>query len=125
MPRLRIGLIVESASADEWEAWLAANHATAPEAWVRLAKKGSGVVTITRDEAVEVALCYGWIDGQAATEDETYWLQRFSPRTRRSKWSKANRAAAERLIAAGRMQPAGLAAIEAAKKDGRWADDSR
>lgn len=99
---------------------MAQNHASAREVWLRLAKKGSGAVTVSRAEALEVALRYGWIDGQAASQDETYWLQRFTPRTRRSKWSKINREAVEALMRAGRMEPAGMAAVEAAKADGRW-----
>src|SRR5690606_18884108 len=121
MARLNVGKIIDCASAEEWEAWLERNHASEPEAWLRLAKKGSGAKTVSRAEALEVALCYGWIDGQARTQDEAYWLQRFTPRTRRSKWSKINCEAAEALIRAGRMKPAGLAAVEAAKADGRWA----
>ncbi|CAN5755196.1 YdeI family protein [soil metagenome] len=120
MAGLKIGLVVDCASAEEWEAWLAANHDSATEAWLRLAKKGSGAVTVTREDALETALTYGWIDGQSASQDETYWLQRFTPRTRRSKWSEINREAVEQLTAAGRMKPAGLAAVEAAKDDGRW-----
>jgi uncharacterized protein YdeI (YjbR/CyaY-like superfamily) len=88
--------------------------------WLMFAKKNSGVTTVTYAEAVEEALCYGWIDGQAAGHDETFYLQRFTPRRRRSKWSQINRNKAERLIAQGRMQPAGLEQIEAAKADGRW-----
>jgi uncharacterized protein YdeI (YjbR/CyaY-like superfamily) len=88
--------------------------------WLKFAKKGSGVATVTYAEAVEEALCYGWIDGQAAGHDETFYLQRFTPRRRRSKWSLINRNKAERLIAEGRMKPAGLAQVEAAKGDGRW-----
>jgi len=121
MARLNIGNVLECASVEEWEAWLEQNHASEREVWLRLAKKGSGAKTVSRAEALEVALCYGWIDGQARSQDETYWLQRFTPRTRRSKWSKINCEAAEALIRAGRMKPAGLAAVEAAKVDGRWA----
>jgi uncharacterized protein YdeI (YjbR/CyaY-like superfamily) len=120
MPALKMGPIAEFASAREWSRWLAKNHATAKEIWLRLAKKGVGRETVSRAAALEIALCYGWIDGQARTENEEYWLQRFTPRTRRSKWSKINRDAAEALIAAGKMKPAGLAAVEAAKADGRW-----
>lgn len=120
MTRLPIGEVLECAAVAEWEAWLASHHASAREVWLRLAKKGSGRVTVSRAEALEVALCYGWIDGQAKTQDERYWLQRFTPRTRRSKWSKVNCEAAERLIAEGRMKPAGLAVVEAARADGRW-----
>jgi uncharacterized protein YdeI (YjbR/CyaY-like superfamily) len=117
---MKVGDVFEFASRDEWRTWLSANHASAREAWLRLAKKGAEAVTVSRAEALEVALCYGWIDGQAASQDEVYWLQRFTPRTGRSKWSRINRAAAEELIQAGKMQPAGLAAVEAAKADGRW-----
>jgi uncharacterized protein YdeI (YjbR/CyaY-like superfamily) len=120
MPALKIGPVAEFASAREWSRWLAKNHAAAKELWLRLAKKGATKKTVTRAEALEVALCHGWIDGQARTENDEYWLQRFTPRTRRSKWSKINRDAAEALIAAGKMKPAGLAAVEAAKADGRW-----
>lgn len=120
MSRLKIGLVLECASINEWEAWLEDNHASVSEAWLRLAKKGSNAITVSRAEALEVALCYGWIDGQAASQDEDYWLQRFTPRTRRSKWSKINCEAVEALIRAGKMRPAGVAAVEAAKADGRW-----
>src|SRR5690606_15598735 len=89
-------------------------------AWLRFAKKGTEAVRVSRADALEAALCYGWIDGQAASQDDEDWLQRFTPRTRRSKWSRINRDAAEELIAAGMMKPAGLAAVEAAKADGRW-----
>jgi len=120
MPRGAEERVLECAGPAEWEAWLEEHHATAPAVWLRLAKKGSGVATVTREEAVEIALCYGWIDGQARTQDEVYWLLRFTPRTRRSKWSQINCEMAEALILAGRMKPAGLAAVEAAKADGRW-----
>ena len=120
MTRLEIGLIKDCASVEEWSAWLAEHHASTREVWLRLAKKGSGAVRVSRSDALEEALCYGWIDGQARTQDEDYWLQRFTPRTRRSKWSRINCEAAERLIASGRMKPAGLAEVEAAKADGRW-----
>lgn len=120
MSRLKIGLVLECASVDEWEAWLEQNHASASEAWLRLAKKGSKAVTVSRAEALEVALCYGWIDGQSASQDEDYWLQRFTPRTRRSKWSEINCEAVEALIRTGKMKPPGMAAVDAAKADGRW-----
>jgi uncharacterized protein YdeI (YjbR/CyaY-like superfamily) len=103
-----------------WESWLAKNHDRALGIWVKLAKKASGIPTVTYEEAVEVALCYGWIDGQAKGFDDRYHLQRFRPRRPRSNWSKINIAKAEALIASGRMQPAGLREIEAAKADGRW-----
>ena len=87
---------------------------------MKFAKKGTGVTTVSYAEALEVALCYGWIDAQVKRFDETYYLQRFTPRRARSKWSKLNREAATRLIAAGVMQPPGLAEVERAKADGRW-----
>ena len=104
-----------------YETWLAKNHAKVPGVWIKLAKKGSGVKSITYAEAVEASLCYGWIDGQSKSIDDTAWLQKYTPRGRRSIWSKVNIGKVEALIKAGRMQPAGLAAVEAAKQDGRWA----
>jgi uncharacterized protein YdeI (YjbR/CyaY-like superfamily) len=120
MARPESETVMECASAEEWERWLSANHDAATQVWLRLAKKGASRTTVTRADALEIALCWGWIDGQAAPKDEEYWLQRFTPRTRRSKWSRINREAAEGLIEAGRMKPAGLAAVEAARADGRW-----
>jgi uncharacterized protein YdeI (YjbR/CyaY-like superfamily) len=104
----------------DWEAWLEANHAGARGVWLRLARKASGAASVSRAEALESALCYGWIDGQAQSEEGDFWLQRFTPRRARSKWSQVNCAAVERLAAAGRMRPAGLREVEAAKRDGRW-----
>jgi uncharacterized protein YdeI (YjbR/CyaY-like superfamily) len=104
----------------EWEGWLADNHASSPGLWLKLAKVGSGIDSVSYDEALEVALCYGWIDGQKARFDDAYWLQRFSPRRSKSKWSKINREKAEKLIDAGKMKPAGLREVERAKADGRW-----
>jgi uncharacterized protein YdeI (YjbR/CyaY-like superfamily) len=104
----------------DWEQWLAENHATCPGLWLKIAKKGSGIASVAYDEALEAALCYGWIDGQKAKFDEVYWLQRFSPRRPNSKWSKINRNKAERLMAAGRMKPAGLREVDRARADGRW-----
>lgn len=103
-----------------WEAWLDANHASAPGVWLRFARKAAALTSVTYAEAVEVALCYGWIDGQAKSHDAESYLQKFTPRGKRSIWSKVNREKAERLVAAGRMRPAGLAAVEGAKADGRW-----
>ena len=103
-----------------WEAWLKANHAESRGLWLRLAKKNSGIESITYAEALEVALCYGWIDGQKKSYDEASWLQKFTPRGRKSIWSKINREKAEALIESTRMTPAGLKAIESAKQDGRW-----
>ncbi len=120
MPRLKVGFVLDCESQHVWERWLAENHASAPEVWLRLAKKGSGVSTVSRAEALETALCYGWIDGQSSTQDDAHWLQRFTPRTRRSKWSQVNCDAVTALIEAGRMKPAGFAAVEEARSDGRW-----
>lgn len=104
----------------EWEDWLEDNASNSPGVWLRLAKKSAEQPTITYAQALEGALCYGWIDGQKQSEDQHYWLQRFTPRTAKSIWSKINKEKAEALISAERMRPAGLAAIERAKLDGRW-----
>jgi uncharacterized protein YdeI (YjbR/CyaY-like superfamily) len=103
-----------------WAAWLARNYDKSPGVWVRLAKKASGIPSVSYSEALEVALCHGWIDAQKKGESETTWLQRFMPRGSKSIWSKINREKAIALIQAGHMKPAGLAQIERAKKDGRW-----
>lgn len=103
-----------------WEIWLEKNHSQSPGLWLRLAKKGSDLPSLTYPEALEVALCYGWIDGQKRGESDRTWLQRFVPRSGKSMWSKINRQKAEALIAKGKMKPAGLEAIEAAKTCGRW-----
>jgi uncharacterized protein YdeI (YjbR/CyaY-like superfamily) len=110
----------EFASQAEWEAWLDRNHASADGVVIRFARKASGIPTVTYAEALDVALCYGWIDGQARSGDETHYEQRWTPRRARSRWSKRNRAKAEALIASGEMRPAGLAEVERAKADGRW-----
>ena len=104
----------------DWAVWLAKNHATSTGLWLKLARKASGIQSVTYDEALEVALCYGWIDGQRKSHDETSFLQRFTPRGPKSIWSKINTEKAQRLIESGRMKPAGLKAIESAKQDGRW-----
>jgi uncharacterized protein YdeI (YjbR/CyaY-like superfamily) len=111
---------VQFASATEFEGWLATNHDSHPGIWLKLAKKGGDGPALSYAEALEVALCFGWIDGQKAAHDERYWLQRFTRRSSRSRWSQTNRKKAEELIAAGRMQPGGLAEIERARADGRW-----
>jgi uncharacterized protein YdeI (YjbR/CyaY-like superfamily) len=103
-----------------WAAWLAKNHRNPEGLWLRLARKGSGLRSVTYAEALEVALCYGWIDGQKRPESEEAWLQRFVQRSPKSIWSKINREKAKALIGSGKMKAAGLAAVEAAKKDGRW-----
>ena len=102
------------------EEWLDAEHATAPGLYVRLAKKGAAVPSVTYAELVESVLCFGWIDGRSQRLDETSYLQRITPRRARSVWSQKNVAAVEALTAAGRMRPAGLAAVAAARADGRW-----
>lgn len=103
-----------------WEDWLAEHHQTSPGVWLKIAKKGAATPTVGYAEAIEAALCYGWIDGQKGRLDEEHWRQRFTPRKPRSRWSKINREKAERLIAEGRMAPAGLREVEAARSDGRW-----
>ena len=100
--------------------WLKAHHASSKGLWVKLAKKGAGVASITRDECVDEALCWGWIDGQARSIDATWWQQRFTPRRSRSIWSKINRDKVAALIASGQMKPPGLAEVERAQGDGRW-----
>ena len=112
--------IMPFASREAWEAWLEEQHATSDGLWLKLAKKGSGIETVTFAEALDVALCYGWIDSQADKFDGDYWLQRFTPRKLRSKWSQVNREKVAKLIEAGRMKPAGLREVERAKADGRW-----
>lgn len=107
-------------TATSFETWLAKNHATADGIRVKIAKKSSGIRSITFAEALDIALCYGWIDGQSKGLDEQWYWQRFTPRRKRSLWSKRNRENVERLIAEGRMQPAGQAEIDRAKADGRW-----
>jgi uncharacterized protein YdeI (YjbR/CyaY-like superfamily) len=106
--------------APSWEAWLERHHADARGVWLRLAKKASALQSITYEQAVEVALCYGWIDGQSQGRDADSWLQKFTPRGKRSVWSKINVERVRALTRAGRMRPAGQAAVEAAKADGRW-----
>jgi uncharacterized protein YdeI (YjbR/CyaY-like superfamily) len=108
------------ATQEEWEAWLENNGSTASGVWLRLAKKSAAEPTISYAQALESALCYGWIDGQKKAENEHYFVQRFTPRRARSIWSKINTAKAEALIASGRMRPAGLLEVDRAKGDGRW-----
>jgi uncharacterized protein YdeI (YjbR/CyaY-like superfamily) len=112
-------LIVEDAPA--WRAWLADRHAVSPGAWLVLAKRGGSLETrLTYQEALEEAICYGWIDGQVRRRDEGSYQQRFTPRRPRSVWSQRNVELAERLIGEGRMQPPGYEAVERARSDGRW-----
>lgn len=112
--------ILPFASQQEWEEWLEAHHQTSKGLWLKIAKKDTGINSLTYAEALDSALCYGWIDGQKGALDEVFWLQRFTPRGPRSKWSKVNRDKALALIAENRMKPAGLAAVEQAQRDGRW-----
>jgi len=117
----RRGLAVLAfASPVAWEAWLAEHAAGSKGIWLKLAKKASGIASPTYAEAVDVALCHGWIDGQKLPYDENHWLQRFTPRGPRSRWSKVNRGKVGVLVADGRMRPAGQAAVDKAKADGRW-----
>ena len=102
------------------EAWLEENHSVSEGVWLKIAKKGAAERTVTYAEALELALCFGWIDSQKRGFDERHFLQRFTPRRPRGRWSRINREKAEALIAAGRMRPTGLAEVEAAKEDGRW-----
>ncbi|HWA54076.1 MAG TPA: YdeI/OmpD-associated family protein [Solirubrobacterales bacterium] len=112
--------ILHFPSAGELEAWLEANHDGSDGLWLKIAKKGSGVASVDYAEALELALCFGWIDSQKRSFDEQYFLQRFTPRRPGGKWSRINREKAEALIAAGIMRPTGRAEVEAAKADGRW-----
>jgi uncharacterized protein YdeI (YjbR/CyaY-like superfamily) len=112
--------ILDFPDARHWESWLADNHAERPEAWLRIGKKNAKERRLLIGDALDVALCYGWIDGHRKAYDEVSFLQRYSRRTARSPWSAINAARAETLMAAGRMRPAGLAQIEAARADGRW-----
>ncbi len=108
------------ATPEDWETWLGRHHAGAPGLWLQLAKKGAKLQSLSYAEALDVALCYGWIDGQKKGLDDSSWLQKFTPRQPKSLWSKINREKVAALIQSGRMKPAGLEAIEKAKQDGRW-----
>jgi uncharacterized protein YdeI (YjbR/CyaY-like superfamily) len=112
--------ILSFESQHAWEAWLGERHADAPGVWLKIAKKAAGSPSVSYAEALEGALCYGWIDGQKASLDDQHWLQKFTPRRPKSGWSRVNCAKATALIAAGRMQPAGLRQVELARADGRW-----
>jgi len=105
---------------EAWLSWLRTNHATSSGVWLRIARKSANVISVSYLQAVEAALCFGWIDGQKKAEDESYWLQRFTPRSEKSIWSKINRDKATRLIALGQMNAAGIREVERAKRDGRW-----
>ncbi len=112
--------VVTFATRAEWAAWLAREHAACGGVWLQIARKDGGETSVSYAEALDVALCHGWIDGQKRPFDDRFWLQRFTPRTARSRWSKRNRARAEQLIARGEMAPAGLGEVERARADGRW-----
>lgn len=104
----------------QWASWLEAHHASSPGIWMQIAKKSSGLTSVSYVEALEEALCYGWIDGQKKSHDESSWLQKFTPRGPKSVWSKINREKAQELVKLKRMKAAGLKAIEAAKQNGCW-----
>lgn len=107
-------------SQQEWEGWLDAHHAQPQGVWLKIAKKGAQVSSVSYADALDGALCYGWIDAQKKPYDDTFWLQKFTPRRPKSVWSKVNTGKAMRLIEAGTMKPAGLREVDAAKQDGRW-----
>lgn len=112
--------IIAFKTPEDWRAWLAENHARPEGIWLRLYKKASGVKSINYDQALDEALCFGWIDGQKKSFDEKSWIQKFTPRRAKSLWSKRNRDHIARLVKAKRMQPAGLKEVKNAKADGRW-----
>jgi uncharacterized protein YdeI (YjbR/CyaY-like superfamily) len=107
-------------SQEAWEEWLESNHSAVAGVWLKIAKKAAGIESVSHAEASESAICFGWIDGQRRALDERFFLQRFTPRGPRSRWSQINRDKATELTEAGRMRPAGLAQVEAARADGRW-----
>jgi uncharacterized protein YdeI (YjbR/CyaY-like superfamily) len=121
MPKLTELPTLPFESKKKWADWLAKQHDKSAGVWLKLAKKATGIPSVTYAEALDVALCYGWIDGQKRSFDDKYFLQIFTPRRPKSIWSKINVEKVEQLIASGEMKPAGLKAIEAAKQDGRWA----
>ena len=112
--------VIAFQSEQAWDAWLMSQPAQSKGLWLKLAKKSSGIATVSKPEAIDTALCHGWIDGQLDSFDDDHWLIRFTPRQSTSKWSEKNRARALQLVESGRMQPAGLNEIERAQKDGRW-----
>jgi uncharacterized protein YdeI (YjbR/CyaY-like superfamily) len=113
-------LIIGFATQQDWEAWFVEHYTDPTGIWLKIAKKATGTQSISYAQALEGALCYGWIDGQKAAFDEQYWLQKFTPRRPKSVWSQINRDKANALIEAGRMQPSGLRQVELARADGRW-----
>jgi uncharacterized protein YdeI (YjbR/CyaY-like superfamily) len=117
--------VLRFAKQAEFKAWLANQPGDAPGLWIKFARKAAASATLTKAEAIDVALCHGWIDGKIETYDDTHWLVRFTPRKPRSKWSAVNRKRALELVKEGRMRPAGLAQIEAAKASGQWDSATR
>lgn len=120
MTKLNTLPTIEFQTAESFETWLVENHDNSTGLWLKIFKKNSGKETVSYAEALDVALCYGWIDGQKQAFDEHAWLQKFCPRREKSIWSKINIGHVERLISEGKMRPAGLKAVEKAKADGRW-----
>jgi uncharacterized protein YdeI (YjbR/CyaY-like superfamily) len=112
--------IIHFESQEDWEAWLQKNHATSDGIWIKLTKKSSKIKSVSRPEVLDIAICYGWIDGQTASIDDNFWMQRFTRRRPKSKWSKINCQKATELIAQGKMKAPGLKEVESAKQDGRW-----
>ena len=112
--------IISFETQQDWEAWLKEHHTDTRGIWLKIAKKETGILSLSYSEALESALCYGWIDGQKASSDDQYWLQKFTPRAPKSIWSKVNCDKATALLASGRMQPAGRRQLELAQADGRW-----
>jgi uncharacterized protein YdeI (YjbR/CyaY-like superfamily) len=112
--------ILSFASSSRWEGWLEKHHARSDGMWLRIFKKDSGKRTVSYAEALDAALCYGWIDGQKKSHDAVSWIQKFTPRRPKSSWSRTNTEHVARLHKSGKMKPAGLVAVEAAKRDGRW-----
>ncbi len=105
---------------NDWASWLKENHESSPGVWLQLAKKGSGLPSVSYDEAIEIALCFGWVDGQKRAHSGQFWLQKFARRSGKSVWSKINKNKAIALIKTGKMEPAGRREVDRAKSDGRW-----
>jgi uncharacterized protein YdeI (YjbR/CyaY-like superfamily) len=120
-PAVHEAAVIAFSDGEEFEAWLDAHADLQVGVWLQIAKKGSGIPSLTDDEAVDIGLCYGWISGQRRSFDDVYYLQKYVPRRPRSRWSQVNVAKVEKLMKAGRMRPSGVAEVEAAKADGRWA----
>jgi uncharacterized protein YdeI (YjbR/CyaY-like superfamily) len=116
----RVLPVIAFKSQQAWDAWLTSHAARSKGLWLKLARKSSGIASVSRPEAIDTALCHGWIDGQLDSFDDNYWLIRFTPRQSTSRWSEKNRTRALELVALKRMRPAGLKEIGRAKKDGRW-----